>query len=79
MFWDSSDGIEEYTTSVTGFINKCIDDVVPTVNVHTPTRSHGLQATSALRKKGRAATFKERDSNPDAYNKSCYVLRGTIK
>ena len=22
MFWDSSDGIEEYTTSVTGFINK---------------------------------------------------------
>jgi hypothetical protein len=30
MFWDSSDGIEEYITSVTGFINKCIDDVVPT-------------------------------------------------
>ena len=23
IFWDSSDGIEEYTTSVTGFINKC--------------------------------------------------------
>ena len=22
MFWDYSDGIEEYTTSVTGFINK---------------------------------------------------------
>ena len=35
MFRDSSDGIEEYTTSVTGFINKCIEDVV-----HTPTRSH---------------------------------------
>jgi hypothetical protein len=35
MFQDSSDGIEEYTTSVTGFINKCIDDVVPTVTVHT--------------------------------------------
>ena len=51
MFQDSSDGIEEYTTSVTGFINKCNDDVVPTVTVytvHTPTRSHGLQATSAL-------------------------------
>jgi hypothetical protein len=31
MFWDSSDGIEEYTTSVIGFINKCIDDVLPTV------------------------------------------------
>ena len=41
MFQDSSDDIEEYTTSVTGFINKCIDDVVPTVTVRTPTRNHG--------------------------------------
>ena len=31
IFRDSSDGIEEYTRSVTGFINKCIDDIVPTV------------------------------------------------
>ena len=35
MFQDSSDGIEEYTTSVTGFINKCIEDVVPIVTVRT--------------------------------------------
>lgn len=35
MFWDSSNGIEEYTTSVTSFINKCIDDIVPTVIVRT--------------------------------------------
>jgi hypothetical protein len=35
MFRDSSNGIEEYTTSVIGFINKCIDDVVPTVTVHS--------------------------------------------
>jgi hypothetical protein len=28
---DSSDGIEEYTRSVTGFINKCINDVIRTV------------------------------------------------
>ena len=48
MFRDSSDGIEEYTTSVSSFINKCIEDVVPVVYVHTPTRSHGLQATFAL-------------------------------
>jgi hypothetical protein len=50
-FWDSSNGIEQYTTSVTGFVNKCIKDVVPRVTVrtvHTPTRSHGLQATFAL-------------------------------
>ena len=31
MFRDSANGIEENTTSVIGFINKCIDDVVPTV------------------------------------------------
>jgi hypothetical protein len=35
MFRDPSDGIEEYTTSVTGFINKYINDVVPTLNVGT--------------------------------------------
>jgi hypothetical protein len=28
MFRDSFDGIEEYTTSVTSFIIKCINDVV---------------------------------------------------
>ena len=27
MFRDSSNGTEEYTTSVIGFINKCIDDI----------------------------------------------------
>jgi hypothetical protein len=35
MFQDSSDGIEGYAISVTGFINKSIDDVVPTVTVRT--------------------------------------------
>ncbi|XP_064841631.1 von Willebrand factor A domain-containing protein 5A-like [Oncorhynchus masou masou] len=35
MFRDSSNGIEEYTTSVTGFINKCIEDVVPTETVRS--------------------------------------------
>jgi hypothetical protein len=29
--------------------------------------------------KGRAASFKERDSNPEAYKKSRYALRRTIK
>ena len=35
MFRDSSDGIEEYTPSVTGFITKCIEDVAPTGTVRT--------------------------------------------
>ena len=34
-FRDSSNGIEEYTKSVTGFISKCINDDVPTVTVRT--------------------------------------------
>jgi hypothetical protein len=34
MFRDSSNGIEEFTISVT-FINKCIDDVIPTLTVRT--------------------------------------------
>ena len=90
MFRDSSDNIEEFTTSVTSFINKCINDVVPTVTVHTvhfPTRSHGLQGIhTELRLqaihtelKGRTAAFKEWDSNPEAYKKSRYALRRTIK
>ena len=33
MFQVSSDNIEEITTSVSGFIYKCINDVVPTVTV----------------------------------------------
>jgi hypothetical protein len=35
MFRHSSNGIEEYTTSVIGFINKCIDDIVPIVTICT--------------------------------------------
>ena len=35
MFRNSSDGIEEYTTLVIGFINKCIDEVPTTVTLHT--------------------------------------------
>ena len=34
MFQDSSNSIEKFTTSVTGFINKCID-VVPRVTIRT--------------------------------------------
>ena len=35
MFSDSSNAIEEYTTSLTSFINKCIDEAVTTVIVRT--------------------------------------------
>jgi hypothetical protein len=77
MFQDSSDGIEEYTTSVTGFINKCIDDVFPTAPVQTYQKPWITGNRTEL--KARVASFKERDSKPDAYKKSRYALRQTIK
>jgi hypothetical protein len=68
MFRDSSDGLEEYTTSVTGFINKCIDDVIPTVTVRTyPNQKPWITGNILTDLKGRAATFKKQDSNLDAY------------
>ena len=75
MFWDSSNGIEEYTTSVTGFINKCIEDVVPTVTERTyPNRMPWITGNIRTELNVRAAAFKERDSNPEAYRKSRYAL-----
>jgi hypothetical protein len=80
MFRDSSDGIEEFTTSVTGFINKCIEDIIPTVTVHTyPNQKPWIPGNIHTELKGRAAAFKVRDSNSEAYKKSCYALQQTIK
>ena len=80
MFCYSSDGIKEYTTSVTGFINKCIDDVILTVTVHTyPIQKPWITGNIRTELKGRAAAFKKRDFNPEAYKKSRYALRQTIK
>ena len=79
LFWDSSNGIEEYTTSVIGFINKCIDDIVPTVTVHTyPNQKQWITGNIHTELKGRAAAFKEGDLNPEAYNKSRYALRRPV-
>ena len=44
--------------------------------VHIPTRSHG---NIRIELKARAAAFKERETNPDAYKKSHYAVRRTIK
>jgi hypothetical protein len=80
MFRDSSDGIEEYTTSVTGFINTCIKDVIPTVTVHTyPNQKSWITGNIHTEMKDRAAAFNVRDSNPKAYKKSRYASRRTIK
>ena len=76
MFRDSSDGIEEYTTSVTGFINKCIEDVIPTVSVRTyPNQNPWIKGNICTKLKARASAFKDWDTNPNAYKKSRYALR----
>jgi hypothetical protein len=60
MFWDSSDGIEGYTTSVTGFINYCIDNVVVTVVVSTcPNQKPWITGNIRTELKARAANIKE--------------------
>ena len=79
MFQDSSNGIEEYTTSVIGFINKCIDDVVPAVIVCTFPNQPWITGNICIELKARAAAFKEWETNPDAYKTSRYALRQTIK
>jgi hypothetical protein len=76
MFRDSSNGIEEYTTSVTSFLNKCIDDVVPTVIVRTdPNQKPWITGKIHTKLKARVSSFKEWDTFPDTYKKSCYALR----
>ena len=78
MFRDSSNGIEEYTTSVIGFINN--DDIVPTVTIRTyPNQKPWITGNIRTKLKGRSAAFKVRESNPEPYKKSCYALRRTIK
>ena len=58
MFRDSSDGIEEYTTSVTGFINKRIEDVVPTETILTyPNQKPWITGNIRTELKGRTAAF----------------------
>ena len=80
MFQDSSNGIEEYTASVIDFISKCIVDVVPTVTIRTyPNQKLCITGSIHTELKARAATFKEGDSNPEAYKKSRYALRRTMK
>ena len=69
MFRDLSDNIEEFTTSVTSLINKCLDDVGSTVTIRTyPNQKTWITGNIRTELKTRAAAFKERDTDPDAYN-----------
>ena len=75
MFPDSFNNIEEFTTSVTGFINKCINDIVLTVTVRTyANQKPWITGNICNELKARVAASKEQDTNPDTYKKSCYDL-----
>jgi hypothetical protein len=79
MYWDSSDAIEEFTTSITGFINKCINDIVPTVTVRTyPNQKPWITGNIHTELKARAVAFKEWDTILDALKKSHYTFHQTI-
>jgi hypothetical protein len=53
-------GIEEYTTSVTGFINNCFDNTVPTVTVCTyPNQKPWIIGNICTELKAIAAAFKK--------------------
>ena len=80
MFQDSFNGIEENTTSVTGFINKCINNVIPTVTVcKFPNQKPWITGNIRTELQARAAALKEWDTNPDTNKKSLYALRQTFK
>jgi hypothetical protein len=58
MFQDSSNGIEEYTTSVIGIINKCIDDVrTVTVGTTYPNQKPWITGNIHIKLKARATAL----------------------
>ncbi|KAJ8349109.1 hypothetical protein SKAU_G00276980 [Synaphobranchus kaupii] len=79
-YWEvfRTSNINDYTEHVTGYISKCIDDVVPRVIVRTypnqKPRVNG-EVCSALR--ARTAAFHSRDIGE--YKKTRYELRKKIK
>jgi hypothetical protein len=61
-------------------VGDCIDNDVPTVTVRTyPNQKPWITGNIRIELKARAAAFKEQETNPDAYKKSRYALRQTIK
>jgi hypothetical protein len=82
-----SDNIDELTTSVLGFIGKCIGDVVPTVKVRCfPNQKPWINTEVDAKIKDWATAHRAIAENPEAtaedknkYKKSCIDLRKVIK
>jgi hypothetical protein len=65
MLWDSADNIEELTTSVTGFIRKCIGDLSPQIRCF-PNQKPWINTKVGTKLKDRATAHRAIADNPEA-------------
>ncbi len=79
MFWAASDDdIEAYSGSVTCFIRKCIDDVVPTKTIRIyPNQKPWINSDVRSALSARTSAFKS--GNSDDRKQASYDLRRSIK
>ncbi len=79
MFRTASDGdIEAYSDTVTCFIRKCIDDVVPTKTIHFyPNQKPCINSDVRSALSARTSAFKS--GNTDDRKQASYDLRRSIK
>lgn len=79
MFREVADGnINEYTDSVSSFIQHCIEDIVPKKSVRSfPNQKPWVDAGVRTNLRARAAAFNSGD--PDLYRKARYEIRNAIK
>ena len=74
----SDDDIEAYSDSVTCFIRKCVEDVVPTKTIHVyPNQKPWINSDVRAALSARTSAFKS--GNPDDRKQASYDLRKTIK
>ncbi|KAI4891120.1 hypothetical protein NFI96_028563 [Prochilodus magdalenae] len=74
----SNNNLDEYTDSVTRFIRKCIEDVVPTKPVRVyPNQKPCLNCEVRAALNARTAAFKS--GHTEEYKKASYALQKTIK
>ncbi|XP_051533961.1 uncharacterized protein LOC127429144 [Myxocyprinus asiaticus] len=79
MFWSASDDdIEVYTDTITCFIRKCIDDVVPTKTIQIyPNQKPWINSNVRAALNARTSAFNSR--NAEENKQASYALRKTIR
>ncbi|XP_051899168.1 uncharacterized protein LOC127585608 [Pristis pectinata] len=77
MFKDSAASLDEYATTLTDFISKCVEDCVPKRTIRVfPNKKPWMNREIHSRLKDRTAARKSGD--PDLYKKSRYEKSGCI-